>query len=592
MRSCILHFAFCVAFAACLHQAAADTVYLKNGKTLEGEVIKDDGQVVIIRVTDGEVKLRAADVEAIERDTPLENKLAPARRQLQLGNLERAVSMFEDAWRENSDAPEARRMLASAYALQGRKYKELNRFAEAELVYGKLLKLDPQSELTGENAARAVHGLRALKKDADGRVARARALAGAEDWSAAIAAFEQAVAFTPDVRAGVVAELAQCYVKRATRYAHQGSALNAAADIEAALKLDPALADKLEAFYASCALPGIMASLGKGNLAAAQLDLKRVLELAPLNRSVLYVAGRMEEALGHLPAAANSYALALRTRVANPTPEYTQELRRRLEADLGFNDAAWKIDTTFAQLTGYAAIATGPSRNLETEHFCIVHYNDELAREVAARAEAARERVLSALSLEGWQGKARFFIHRTQAEYAAMTGEPEWTGGYSKIVGAGLSANLEIHSWQTSPRLLTCVLPHETTHLVIYSNSRDTSLLPMCLHEGFAVMMEPRFRGEYFMDFLRERLKRQDFIPLAELLARSDYPHNTEVFYAEGYALLECLVQQKGFEAAVKLLKNILAKGEAAAEILRAFGAKALPELETRWKAWILKPKQ
>jgi hypothetical protein len=39
--------------AAGVDEAAADTVYLKNGKTLEGEVIKEDDQVVIVRVTDG-----------------------------------------------------------------------------------------------------------------------------------------------------------------------------------------------------------------------------------------------------------------------------------------------------------------------------------------------------------------------------------------------------------------------------------------------------------------------------------------------------------------------------------------------------------
>ena len=97
-RSCALFVALLL-LAAPL--ATADTVHLKNGNTLEGEVIKDDGVVVILRVPDGEVKLRAEDVEAIERDSPLENRLALARRQLQIGNLERAVGMFEDAWHEN-----------------------------------------------------------------------------------------------------------------------------------------------------------------------------------------------------------------------------------------------------------------------------------------------------------------------------------------------------------------------------------------------------------------------------------------------------------------------------------------------------------
>jgi hypothetical protein len=358
------------------------------------------------------------------------------------------------------------------------------------------------------------------------------------------------------------------------------------------LRLDPALADKLEPFYAACALPNILASVARGDLAAAQVDLKRVLEVAPMSPRVLYVAGRMEEALGHLPAAANSYALALKTRVANPTPAYTAELRRRLEQELGLVGDAWKVDATFAELAGYAAIEAGPAQSLETEHFRITHYNQDLAREVAERAEAARERVLAALGLEGWTGRARIILHRTQAEYTAQTGRPEWTGGDSKVVGAGgPQASLEIQTWQTSPRLLTSVLPHEITHLVLYANLPTPSRLPVCLHEGFAVMMEPRFRTDYFMDFLRTRLKSQQFIPLADLLACEDYPRDPDIFYAEGYALLQSLVDRKGPEAPAKLFKAIAAGGDAKAELLKAWGANSLNELETQWKEWIVKGK-
>jgi len=46
---------------------------------------------------------------------------------------------------------------------------------------------------------------------------------------------------------------------------------------------------------------------------------------------VLYVAGRLEEALGKTAAAANYYAQALGMRVVNATPPYLAELRNKLE---------------------------------------------------------------------------------------------------------------------------------------------------------------------------------------------------------------------------------------------------------------------
>ena len=125
----------------------------------------------------------------------------------------------------------------------------------------------------------------------------------------------------------------------------------------------------------------------------------------------------------------------------------------------------------------------------------------------------------------------------------------------------------QIHSWQTSARLLKSVLPHEITHLIVNSNLAEIAALPRCLHEGFAVMMEPTFRQEYFMNFLRARVKSRDFIPLQDLLASRDYPRDPEFFYAEGFALLNFLVQDKGLKQAVSLIKGATSSGHAESDV-------------------------
>jgi clan AA aspartic protease (TIGR02281 family) len=48
----------------------ADTVFLKNGRTLEGEVIADDGEAVTVNLGVGQVVLKRAGIERIERDAP------------------------------------------------------------------------------------------------------------------------------------------------------------------------------------------------------------------------------------------------------------------------------------------------------------------------------------------------------------------------------------------------------------------------------------------------------------------------------------------------------------------------------------------
>jgi hypothetical protein len=131
-------------------------------------------------------------------------------------------------------------------------------------------------------------------------------------------------------------------------------------------------------------------------------------------------------------------------------------------------------------------------------------------------------------------------------------------------------------------------LPHEIAHLVVNSNLADANTLPKCLHEGFAVLMEPRFRQDYFLNFLRVRVKSQDFIPLADLLNAKDYPRDPEFFYAEGFSILHYLTAEKGVANVVPLLKVAGGTQSIQAELLRISGARSIEDLELGWKKWIL----
>ena len=102
--------------------------------------------------------------------------------------------------------------------------------------------------------------------------------------------------------------------------------------------------------------------------------------------------------------------------------------------------------------------------------------------------------------------------------------------------------------------------------------------------------MEPQFRKDYFMNFLRIRLRSQDFIPLTDLLSSRDYPKDPDFFYAEGYAILEYLVRQKGVPAIVTLLKAGNAS-QVQAEMLKLSGARSIEDMEEDWKKWILSGK-
>lgn len=584
MRSTLRGLLICLLIAGGIR---ADTVHLKNGKTLQGEVLKEGKDTVILKVSAGEITLRASDVDFIEYQTPEEYHLDLGRQLLKQNRLDDAVKSFQEAFQKKGDSKDAARALAAAYAQQGNRYLENKRFVEARDVFEKLRKLDPDGEVSANAAVLGLKEIETNEKAVDAIVAKARELA-ATDLSAAIGEYEHAMDMTPDARALVTSELAHSHVQRAVAYQQSGKLRSASVDLEAALELDPRLGDALEKLYISCVLPGILTSFRRSDLPSAQADLKRAHSITPANKNVLYLEGRLEEAQGHIAEAAVCYAKGLRIRIVNPTPKYTAELRETLENALGIKNGEWTIDTGFVQLEKFAVADDGPLQKYEAENFTIFHHNEALAREVADAAEYNRESILNTLKLQPWKGKAIIYIYRTQAEYTAKTGQPEWTGGISQYtLNGGHISEPRIHSWQTSPRLLKSVLPHEITHLILGSNLPDFTFMPIALHEGFAVMMEPKYRQDYFLDFLHIRFKSQSFIPLADLLSFKSYPRDPEFLYAEGYAILKYLSEKKGMPAALSLIRNCTAAGSAEGNLVSAAAVRSLEELETDWKTWI-----
>ena len=572
--------------------ARADWVHLISGKTLQGEVISQDEKWVVVRVLSGEIKLRAADVESVERQTPQEYKFDLARQLLVQRRYDRAVQVFEEAFLLDKKASLAPRKLAQGYAEAARFLKDHNRLADARDICEKWINLDPTAqnrELMVDQAKDVLKLIAEAEKKLDEAITRAHTFAEHSDWNSAIAAYQNAIGLAPDARRLVSSEIAHCYVSRSAEHARQKQPTLAARDVESALSFDPSLADSLEQFYVACALPAILEMIGRNNLDGAQTGIKRVRGFVPANKSVLYVAGRIEEAAGHMPQAADQYARALKTRAANPTPEYIAQVRKRLETELNIKGDSWKIDAGLADSSAFASAADGPAQIKETENFQLVHFNAALADKAAEAAEFSRADIMAKLGLTPqWKGKVKIILYRTQAEYTSRTAQPEWTGGCSKFsFENGRLVEAQIHSWQTSPRLLKSVLPHEITHLIVNSSIADQTTLPRCLHEGFAVMMEPTFRQEYFMNFLRLRIKSRDFIPLSDLIASRDYPRDPEFFYAEGYALANYLVQEKGMTGAVSLIKNSSPNTKIDSELLRVAGRRSLDDLQADWLEWI-----
>src|SRR5262249_58589309 len=81
----------------------------------------------------------------------------------------------------------------------------------------------------------------------------------------------------------------------------------------------------------------------------------------------------------------------------------------------------------------------------------------------------------------------------TCQDYSRATGAPTSSPGHSTCVldgGRVMGRQLDLHC-EDSAEMLTAVLPHETTHVVLAGNFGDQTV-PRWVDEGIAVLTEPR----------------------------------------------------------------------------------------------------
>ena len=566
----------------------ADHVHLKNGKVLRGEVVKEDGETVTVRLPQGTVTLRRSQIERIEKESSQDYQLGMAREQIARGRYLLVIQELEKNLRRNPDQAELTALLARAYGEFGNRLLKARRMSEAAACYKRLNELQPDSEA-------ATAGLKALADEGqklERLLARARQAVAEGNYAAAVREYEAALKFSPDVAEHAASELALCLARYAEGQLRHEKYAEAAGLLERAFALDPALAGRLENLYAAAALNDILRRLEPGKADQVQDDVARALSFAPSHPAVLYVAGRLEEARRDFRAASAYYARGLDVTPSRATAGRLSQLREKLEKSLGVTGEALRLRLDPVDEAVYAEAKAGAFDVLPQPGFIIHHYNSSLAREVARNLDAQLGRIqsMTGLRVDWTRAPVKVFIHRTQEEYVKQTGQAAWTGGMTRfayVSGRG-ARNLEFHSWQTSPRLLKSVLPHELMHLVMASNMKRHESLPRAVHEGFAVLMEPSFRHSHFLNFLKRRIGAQAYLPLADLLKMKDYPRDPELFYAEGFAFIAFLIQEVGMQRTMSLIQSTPEPVRFEDRLLQLTGAANLDQLEKAWLSWAM----
>jgi len=567
--------------------ARADTVYLRNGRVLEGSVISEDGKVVVVELASGVVRLPAGDVLRIERTPPGETLVTELRAMSRAG---RGAEALERLKRESRALPRdrARGIRVEILRSEAARLEKGLRLAEAYKTLCEAMTLAPQDAELARGVDRLAGKLRELRA----LVKRARLSAEGGRLEEAVELFEKALRVAPESRPLLAPEFADACSRLGVR-ALNASDSSAAGWYERAMRADPSLAEELKEPYVHAKLLPVLRQMSQGDADAAERALLDLLEFAPQDSQARYVYGRLQQARKRWRAAAGEYLRALprdeRPPGAPPSdPEGVARLRKLVEKRLAevHNEAAERRRIREER----ARVEPGAAMRMTGRNFVVHHRNLKLAREVLDAAARQVKRVQAALARERiapWMEPCPIYLMPDNETFLKASGQPQWSGGVShtETVGGELVRQY-LTVFQTCPALLKTTVPHEVTHLVFSAATGYTSGIPRSIHEGFAVSLEPEYIDRYKRSgramLLWKRLA-GELIPLDELFGLRDVGLDPTLFYAQSASVADFLMTLKGPRVFLRFAVDTGRKG-----VLRALEAHykmELAELDRAWRA-------
>ncbi len=564
--------------------ALGDIIILTNGREIRGEVISESGGRIVVRVPGGTLSFPRSQVATIRRENPADYRMSVAKDLFRQGKSRMAVEQLRAAVKADPRHSKARRALIDGLRKRAVELEDRGSLSAGRTLFKEVLALAPGDEESTKAIERMkirIAGLRQSIKQGmvlvvGGKAEQARAL------------FEGVLDDCPEMRPELAKYHARALIGVGDRAYAKKDYAGAASSYTAALGFGPELAANIEPRYINTRLHVVSSLINSGHFEKAEAELAELHDFSPTNIEVKFIAGRYEEIRGRFANAADLYASALGVELAGARGRAKANyLREKLTAKLDARRVK-KVERSDEWMKS----DPGDWQVHQTEHFAIHHHNEAVAAEVGTTAEHHYERIIDELGLGDidFGGKGKFYIHRDAKEYRKVTGQPEWSGGvtHSKMRGGRL-ADQYISSYQTSPKLLKSVIPHELTHMLFSRGVGYGKDFPLALHEGVAVAMEPGYKQRHYKSVIWNHIRTDTLIPMGELLTMADYPVDHELFYAQGARLVQMLLERGGSKKLIEFSKAVDNTSLARA-LKRVYGIEDLEALDKLFRDYV-KPK-
>ena len=219
----------------------------------------------------------------------------------------------------------------------------------------------------------------------------------------------------------------------------------------------------------------------------------------------------------------------------------------------------------------------------QTVNFAVTAKRPEVAEQVGKAAEVYRQQLAIfwlGKPLPNWSRPCRISVDEGALGAGGKT-------TFQFVRGEVLNWRMEVQG--SLERILDSVLPHEINHTIFACHFRRP--LPRWADEGAATLFEHRSEQLKQLSLLNEVIRnKHQLISLRDLLAMKEYPRGQRpmlTLYAQGYALADFLVQQKGRQTYLKFISD----GERTnwEEAIRTnFDHEGIESLERNWQGWVL----
>jgi hypothetical protein len=226
----------------------------------------------------------------------------------------------------------------------------------------------------------------------------------------------------------------------------------------------------------------------------------------------------------------------------------------------------------------------------ETPNFRILHADPALAERLAQVAESAREsqcrRWMGSAPRNPWSPRCDLYVYPNAAIFSRMTGQPEDSPGFSTMgMNSGRIVARRINLRADHPNLLTAIVPHEITHVVL-ADLFPTQQIPRWADEGMAVLAEPSLEQRTRANDLEKPLASGRLFKVDDLMVM-DYPDGKHwsLYYAQSVSLTRFLVEQGTPVQFIRFMQGTQ-RGGIEAQLRKVYQIDGFADLERRWLSY------